>query len=83
MSAPNYVCRDFVEEITAYLEGALPDERVAIIDAHLEGCPHCREYLREMRLTIKAAGSLADHDVADLPDDVRTQLLDAFRNAPD
>jgi len=83
MSGTNYVCRDFVEDVTAYLEGSLPSEHIALIDAHLEDCPHCREYLREMRLTIATTGSLAATDVDRLPDDVRTRLLDAFERFPD
>ena len=50
------MCRQAVELVTDYLEGALtPDER-ARFEAHLAGCPHCTEYLREMRLTIAAMG---------------------------
>ena len=78
MSATAYVCRQFVEDVTAYLEGTMPDDLVAVVEAHLDHCPHCREYLREMRLTIAAAGTLADTDVDRMPADVRQALLDAF-----
>jgi anti-sigma factor RsiW len=83
MSAASYVCRDFVEDVTAYLEGSLPAARVELVEAHLADCPHCTEYLREMRLTISATGTLAADDVERLPDDVRTRLLEAFEQFPE
>ena len=83
MSAAAYVCRQFVEDVTAYLEGALPDHQVLLVEAHLADCPHCREYLRQMRRTIEGAGGLAERDVAEMPDDLRERLMQAFRDRPD
>jgi len=74
-----YVCKQFVEDVTGYLEGTLPPEVVALVDEHLADCPHCREYLREMRRIVADAGSLSDHDVEEMPADLRNRLLDAFR----
>ena len=79
MSASTYVCRQFVEDVTAYLEGALPDAVVAVIDKHLADCPHCREYLNEMRLTVLKTRALDDDDVDAMPSDVRDRLMQAFR----
>ena len=78
-TAAPYVCRQFVEDVTAYLEGALGDDVVARVDAHLADCPHCREYLREMRITIAAAGTIGEADIDAMPSDLRNRLLDAFR----
>jgi anti-sigma factor RsiW len=50
------LCRRAVELVTDYLEGALAADDRARFEAHLDGCPHCREYLREMRITIAALG---------------------------
>ena len=81
MSAPaTYVCRQFVEDVTAYLEGALPDHVVLLVEAHLADCPHCREYLRQMRLTIDMTRSLSDDDVGAMPEDTRARLMQAFRD---
>ena len=44
-----YVCREFVEDVTAYLDGGLPEDVVALVEEHLADCPHCREYLAQMR----------------------------------
>jgi anti-sigma factor RsiW len=78
-AAASYVCRQFVEDVTAYLEGALPDDTVALVDHHLADCPHCREYLRQMRRTIAAAHALGDRDIDAMPADLRERLLQAFR----
>ncbi|HEY3831175.1 MAG TPA: zf-HC2 domain-containing protein [Acidimicrobiia bacterium] len=79
MSAPAaYVCRQFVEDVTAYLEGALPDDVHTRVDAHLADCPHCREYLEQMRRTVHVVGALADQDVDAMPDELRERLLRAF-----
>jgi predicted anti-sigma-YlaC factor YlaD len=74
-----YVCRTFVEDVTAYLEGALASEIVARVDAHLAGCPHCTVYLDQMRRTIRMSGVIGEADVDAMPADLRARLLDAFR----
>ncbi len=71
------VCQQWVELVTAYLEGSLPGRVTKAIDRHLAGCPHCREYLAQMRLTIELAGELRDEDV---PPDVLDALEAAFRD---
>ena len=76
-----YHCIQFVEDVTAYLEGQLPDRMVVIVEAHLALCPHCREYLEEMRTTITLAGSLSTDDAERLPPETRDALLRAFRDA--
>jgi predicted anti-sigma-YlaC factor YlaD len=78
MSGPAYVCRQFVEDVTGYLEGTLSEELAARIDAHLADCPHCREYLRQMRRTIADAGALSEREVDAMPPDLRDRLLEAF-----
>jgi predicted anti-sigma-YlaC factor YlaD len=77
--AAAYVCRQFVEDVTSYLEGTLPDEVMVVVELHLADCPHCREYLRQMRETITLTHALAEDDVDTMPADVRDRLLQAFR----
>ena len=36
---------------------------MALVEGHLADCPHCREYLRQMRLTIAMTRALNDDDV--------------------
>jgi predicted anti-sigma-YlaC factor YlaD len=73
-----YVCRNFVEDVTAYLEGSLSSEMRALVDAHLADCPHCRAYLDQMRRTVDVVGRLGDDDIDEMPDDVRDRLMRAF-----
>ena len=52
------VCQQAVELVTGYLEGTLARACRRRFEAHLAGCPHCTEYLAQMRKTIELAGSL-------------------------
>jgi anti-sigma factor RsiW len=72
------VCQQWVELVTAYLDGALPRRTTKAIDRHLAGCPHCREYLEQMRATIRITGELSVGD--DVPPDVLDALMAAFRD---
>ena len=50
------VCRQAVELVTDYLENALSPSDRARFEDHLKDCPHCTEYLAQMRRTIAAVG---------------------------
>ena len=69
-------CNQLVELITDYLEGTLPPAERARLDAHLEGCEGCRNYLEQMRLTMAATGALREESI---PPETMDQLLQAFR----
>ena len=69
-------CQEVVEVITDYLEGKLPPEDVAILEAHLALCDGCRWYLDQMRITIATVGRVEDEEV---PGDLRDTVLAAFR----
>jgi anti-sigma factor RsiW len=69
------VCREFVEEVTNYLEGKLSEAEERWTDEHLAQCDHCRAYLAQMRATISALRGLAENDVdADLRARILAQL---------
>ena len=65
------VCQQAVELVTDYLEGALSRADRRRYEAHLAGCPHCTEYLAQMRKTIELSGTLT-------PDDLTPQMQDEF-----
>jgi anti-sigma factor RsiW len=69
------ICQEWTELITDYLEGVLPRSLVKAIDRHLATCPHCTEYLAQMRRTIDVTGQLPVGTA--VPDD----LLDALQRA--
>ena len=52
------VCREAVELVTDYLEGDLSRRERLRFERHLANCPHCREYLDEMRATIATLGRI-------------------------
>lgn len=70
-------CRELVEILTEFLEGALDEQPRTWVEQHLVLCPGCREYLRQFRATIGATRKLAEED---LPPRVRENLLNAFRH---
>ena len=77
MGESELTCRELVEIVTDYLEGALePDER-ARVEHHLSGCEGCTNYLSQMRETVRLTGRLREQD---LEPAARETLLDAFRD---
>ena len=74
MSDTEPTCRELVELVTDYLEQALPDDVRASLERHLLDCDDCREYLRQIELTIAVVGRLRDDD---LPLGLREALLAA------
>ena len=58
------VCRQAVELMTDYLEGALSQRDRRRLEHHLVGCPHCSEYLAQIQATIAAAGHVEPEDLA-------------------
>ena len=75
-------CIDFVERITDYLDGVIPERDRAAIDRHLEACPDCTRALEQWRTVITLSGRLGDEAVADLDPSTREDLLAAFRAQP-
>lgn len=51
-------CRQVVELVTAYLEGALTEAEEVRFEEHLAMCDGCATYLDQMRRTIDLAGRL-------------------------
>jgi anti-sigma factor RsiW len=70
-------CRELVELVTAYLEGALSLEDRMRFDSHLAGCDGCTTYLEQMRRTIALIGTLRVEDVSP---EAEAALMRAFRD---
>jgi anti-sigma factor RsiW len=69
-------CREVVELVTAYLDGALSADDRERMEAHLERCLPCVEYVDQIRMTARIA-AVAAVDLELHPD--RAALLDAFK----
>jgi anti-sigma factor RsiW len=62
--------------MTAYLDGALAAVDRDRLELHLADCPHCSEYLAQLRVTIDALGHV---DVDELSDEAVDDLVDLYR----
>jgi len=70
------VCRQAVELVTDYLEGALSRRNRRRFEAHLRACPNCAAYLEQIRMTIELAGSI---EPTDLTPEAQADLTDLYR----
>ncbi|HEX4821857.1 MAG TPA: zf-HC2 domain-containing protein [Acidimicrobiales bacterium] len=70
------VCREAVALMGDYLDGRLPDRDIAKLERHLSACPHCSEYLAQLRVTIDALGH-AEPDA--LSDEALDDLVGIYR----
>jgi anti-sigma factor RsiW len=68
-------CQEFVELVTSYLEGDLPEGDRAEFERHMELCPGCELYLDQFRTTMTLLGSLPAESISV---SARTHLLEAF-----
>jgi predicted anti-sigma-YlaC factor YlaD len=69
-------CREVTEVVTDYLEGSLSFAQRLRFHLHVGMCRHCRAYLRQMKLTIRALGELPGEPTSpEMPE----ELLQRFR----
>lgn len=61
-------CKEVTALVTDYVEGRLSFTERIQFRIHMIGCPHCRRYLRQMRVTQRALGALP---VESIPLDVQ------------
>lgn len=73
-------CDEFVEEVTAFMDGALDAEEEARFVEHLAICSGCERYLDQIRLTVRQLGELPPEG---LDSDARRAILAAFRDLPE
>ena len=64
-------CVSGVELLMDYLEGELPADLSAALDAHVAGCPRCAAFVESYRATPRI---LRDATAAALPPDIETSL---------
>ena len=69
-------CKELVETLTEYLEGAMDPAEHGRFEDHLERCAKCRSYLEQFRHTIELSGRVSEQE---LEPELREGLLDAFR----
>ena len=74
---PSLACREVVELITNYLEGALSADDRFRFERHISLCPNCAAYLAQMRMTIALNGRIHTEELAPAR---REELVSLFRD---
>lgn len=60
-------CRDVIEFLSDYCDGALPAEERTHFDAHLAECPDCVAYLKNFQQTLRLEKKAFDESPAPIP----------------
>ena len=76
MALQNLTCRELVELVTDYFEGALSPTDRTRFEEHASGCTYCQAYLEQMRQTMRLTGKLTEDQI---DPHARDELLRAFR----
>jgi len=74
--AADIECREAVELVSDYLDGALSRRQRRRLERHLAKCDGCSAYLEQMRVTIEVTGRVEPDD---LDPEVLNGLVDLFR----
>jgi anti-sigma factor RsiW len=80
MRQPPVRCVEFVELVTDWMEDALDHDDRLTLEEHLAICPHCTEYVGQLRLAaalLRGVGETVPRTSP--PPEARASLLDAFR----
>jgi len=70
------VCRQAVDLVTAYLDDELSARDRDRFEAHLARCPHCTEYLAQMRRTLAVMGRIEPEAI---DPETRDELVALYR----
>jgi predicted anti-sigma-YlaC factor YlaD len=78
MSGPeDLTCRELVELVTQYLDGALAVPDHVQFEQHLVLCTGCQNHLSQMRQTLRVLETLPGED--DVAPEAMAELLHTFR----
>ncbi len=64
-------CRELFARLSEYLDGELDEAFCSEVEAHLEDCPSCRDFLESLRRTVGLLGRLPAEPV---PEEVRREV---------
>jgi RNA polymerase sigma-70 factor (ECF subfamily) len=70
------VCMSGVELLMEYMEGALPADVCAAIEAHVAGCPRCEAFIASYSETPRI---VREATRMEMPADLEASLLTALR----
>jgi anti-sigma factor (TIGR02949 family) len=69
-------CREIMDLLAEYLEGALDPATARSLRAHLEGCAPCIAFVNTYKGTVRAARQLKESDI---PPELKDRLLSFLR----
>jgi len=72
-------CKELVDLITEYLEGALsPPDRLRF-EQHVDRCSPCRVYVEQMRQTIGVVGKLSEDSIPPLTKELLLRVFEDWK----
>jgi predicted anti-sigma-YlaC factor YlaD len=74
VTADEVTCRQFVELVTDYFEGALQPRTMSQVEEHLVLCDWCVTYVEQMQATIASLRELEEQRPTEPPDSVLAAL---------
>jgi predicted anti-sigma-YlaC factor YlaD len=81
MVSNELTCKELVELVTDYLEGALAPTEHRRFEEHLAGCQGCRNYLQQMRETIRLTGKLTEEAIEPQAKEALLQVFRAWKSS--
>jgi anti-sigma factor RsiW len=70
--SPEIGCRECVDLLADYVDGALPKHRAELLEWHLEGCEPCVAFVNTYRGTVDAARRLRE---TTMPPELHRKLI--------
>jgi anti-sigma factor RsiW len=71
-------CREFIDFLMEFLNGAMPPEQHALFEAHLAECPDCVNYLHSYEETVRLGRAAFGEPDAPLPESIPEDLVQAI-----
>ncbi|MEZ5402757.1 MAG: zf-HC2 domain-containing protein [Bryobacteraceae bacterium] len=73
-------CRDVFARLSEYLDKDLPPDLCERIEAHIEGCAPCVEFVESLRKSTELCRQFLEQEKpGPLPEEMREQFLEAYR----
>ena len=79
--ADELTCRELVEVITAYLDGAMSDADSSRFERHLGECSGCTAVVSQFRTTIEVTGRLTEEQVSEEQREAMRGVFQRWRGA--
>jgi predicted anti-sigma-YlaC factor YlaD len=78
MAKKKITCKNFLEDLSDYIDGGMERELRVSLEAHLAKCPNCWVVFDETRRTVEILQNVECHP---LPQDVHNRLLTALEKS--